>query len=417
MKKYLIVAIIVLSSLLQADYVMKYQMDSEVQTFMYHNDKSSKMINVSEGEKKEIYKVDKKTYIVSYENGKKIVIDMDEIRKMSQSMGYDASAYQEEIQKLQYKIKKTGKRVKVGGVRGEVWIVSGEEDGEKYKVEIVVTKDKKVVKSVRAMFNLFASMSGVSTESNYLEIQKGYVTIKADGMELKSFKEKKVSSSEYQLPKDVKKQKIPNFAKAKTKVLDSCYETVCCGKTSGESQVLAPALKSGFKGYSLVGSGICDTMGLGSLFGITSVEGALYKKKNDYIQVTLNMDDTEGGMLQSTKKNLDAGYSLPIDSIKNYSDKKRVNGVKVIQGELMPMKQETLEYIIDSKTSLTISRIRKDNKGISLIKVVDSSGGINLKKLQKSLKNQKTKESSKPTENKEQEVDVDQAVNLLKSFF
>jgi len=417
MKKYLIVVIMALSSLLQADYVMKYQMDTEVQTFMYHNDKSSKMINVSEGEKREIYKVGEKTYIVSYEDGKKTVIDMDKMRKMSQSMGYDVSAYQEETQKPQYKIKKTGKRVKVGGVGGEVWIISGEEDGEKYKVEMVVTKDKKVVKSVRAMFNLFASMSGVSTESNYLEIQKGYVTIKADGMELKSFKEKKVSSSEYKLPKDAKKQKIPNFAKAKTKALDSCYETVCCGKTSGESQVLAPVLKSSFKGYTLVGSGICDAMGLGSLFGVASVEGALYKKGNDYIQVTLNLDDTEGGMLRSTKKNLDAGRSLPIDSIKNYSDKKRVNGVKVIQGELMPMKQETLEYIIDSKTSLTISRIRKNNKGVSLIKVVDSSGGVNLKKLQKSLKNQKTKEASKPKENKEQEVDVDQAVNLLKSFF
>ncbi len=417
MKKYLLVAVAALTTLLQADYVMKYQMDTEAQTFMYHNDKSSKMINVSEGDKREIYRIGKKIYVVSYDDGKKTVIDMDEMRKMSQAMGGDPSQYHEAIEKPEYKIKKTGKRVKIAGIRGEVWVLSGEEDGEKYKTEVVVTKDKRVAKAVNAMFSTFSSMSGVSSESNYLEIQKGYVTIKAEGMELKSFKEKKVSSSEYQLPKDAKKQEVPNFAKMKTKAVESCYETVCCGKTSGESQVLASALKSSFKGYKLVGSGICDAMGLGSLFGITSVEGALYKKGDDFIQVTLNMDDEEGGMLRKTKKNLDAGYSLPVDSIKNYSDKKRVGGVKVIQGELMPMKQETIEYIIDSKTSLTISRIRKNNKGVSLIKVVDSSGGVNLKKLQKSLKKSKSEEASKPKEDKEADVDIDQAVNLLKSFF
>lgn len=415
MKKYLLASILVLTTLLQADYVMKYQIDGDEQIFMYHSESSSKLINSSEGEKNEIYKIGKKTYLVSYEGTNKTVLDMDEMRKMSQSFGYDASQYKEEIQKPQFKIKKTGKKMSVGGIKGEVWIVSGNDNGEKFTAEMVVSKDVKVVKTVRAMFGVFTSMSGDSAEDNFLEIQKGYVTIKADGMELKSFQDKKVPSSQYQLSKDTKKQKVPDFSKMKTKVIDSCYTQVCCGKTSGESKILASSLSNSFKGYSLVGSGVCDALGIASLLGIKSIEGALYSKNDDYIQVTLNMDDSQGGMLRDTKKNLDAGHSLGmVNKIKNYSDKKKINGVQVIQGELLPMKQETIEYIINSKTSLTISRIKKNSKGVSLMKVVSSDGGLNLKKLQDNLQNVK---ASEPQTNKIEEVDVDAAMNLLKSFF
>jgi len=420
MRKYLVIAVVFFATLLQADYILKYQMDTDEQTFMYHSDSRSKMVSMSDGEKSEIYKIGKKSYIVSYEGGQKTVVDMDAMKKMSQSMGYDASEYKEEMQKPNFKIKKTSKRVTVDGIKGQVWIVSGEDDGEKFKEEIVVTKDKKVVKSIRAMYQLFASMSGTPMEDSFLEIQKGYVTIKAPDMRLKSFSEKKVASSEYQLPKDAKGQKMPDFSKLKSKAVNTCYEQVCCGNVSAESRVLAPALKSSFKGYTLVGSGVCDVLGLGSLLGVNSVEGALYKRGKDYIQVSLNMDDTQGGILRDTKKNLDAGHSLGlVQGIKNYSDKKRVNGIKVIQGELLPMKQETLEYILDSKTTLTISRIRKNNKGISLIKIVSSSGGVNLKKLQNSLKSRKEdKTKGNKSENaKPDDIDIDKAANLLKSFF
>ncbi len=103
--------------------------------------------------------------------------------------------------------------LKVAGIAGEVWIVSGIYDGEKYKEEIVVTKNKKVVKIVRAMFNVFSSMSGAQIEENFYELQKGYVTTKADGLQLKSFSEKSIQSSEYELPKQSQKQKAPDSKK------------------------------------------------------------------------------------------------------------------------------------------------------------------------------------------------------------
>lgn len=212
MKKYFITVILLLVASLQADYVMQYQMDGQTQTFMYHSDNSSKMINSSDGHASEIYKIGEKTYIVSVENGKKKVIDTAEMRAMTESIGLDVSAYaKKQVEDIKYKINKTSKRVKVAGIRGEVWIVSGEQNGKKFKEEVVVTKDKEVAKVVRSMFKTFTSMSGVEIEDNFLEIQKGYVAIKADGMELKSFEEKQIASDEYQLPQDAQKQKMPNF--------------------------------------------------------------------------------------------------------------------------------------------------------------------------------------------------------------
>lgn len=416
MKKYLVLIVsIFMFTALQADYVLKYQMDTEEQTYMYHSDTQSKLTTGSGSDKSEIYKIGKKVYIVSYEGTKPTVMDLDEMKKMSQAFGgMDRSAYMEENKAPDYKIKKTGKKLVVGGVKGEVWIISGEEDGEKFSTEVVVSKDKKVAKAVKSMMETFTSMSGDVAEDNFLELQKGYVTIKADGMALKSFTSKSVPSSEYQLPSGAKKQQMPDLGKLKGTSADSCYEQVCCGNISAKSAVLKDALRDNFNGYKLVGSGVCDFMGLGSLLGINSVEGALFRKGSDNIQVTYNMDDKDGGILRKTKLNLDAGHSLGVvDSIKNYSDDKKVNGVPTIYGILMPLQQETLEYIIDSKTSLTISRLRKTGKEPSLYKVV-SSGGVNLKKLQASAKSQK---ASKPQSEKKEDVNIDEAVNMLKSFF
>jgi hypothetical protein len=421
MKVFLLVMMFILtSSTLQADYILKYKMDTETQTYMYHSDTQSKLVSGSGDERSEIYKVGKKIYIVSYEDGEKNIVDMDEMKKMSQAFGgMDSSAYTQKNEPLKYTIKKTGKKVKVGGIKGEIWIVSGEDNGEKFKEEVVVTNDKRVVKTIHAMFKALSAMSTEEIEDNLLEIQKGYVAIKADGMALESFSEKKVSSAVYQLPKDAKQQKMPDFSQisgksGKSKSMDGCYETVCCGQTSGKSTVLAPALKSSFNGYKLVGSSVCDFMGLGSLMNIKSVEGALYKRGNDNIQLTLSLDDSEGGILRSTKKNLQSGHPVGmVEDIKNYKESKQ-NGVKVISGILMPMNQETVEYLINSKTTLSITRIRKTNKEPSLTKVV-SSGGVNLNKLQASVASQQTSSSKKPM--KQEDVDVDKAVDMLKSFF
>ncbi len=410
MRKSFIIVLMALTTLLQADYILEYQMENDIQKFMYHSSTRSKMINHSDRDKSEIYKIGKKIYIVTDDNGKKNIVDVDDIRKMSKSMGFDASQYIQKQEKPKYKIKKTGKRVKVGGISGEIWVVSGTYNGEKFKDKIVVTKDKRVIKAIHAMYSMLGSIGGASVDDSFLEVQKGYVTIKADGMKLKSFSNKRIASSEYQLPKNAKKQQMPNIKKIKKDIVDSCYNKVCCGKTAGESKVLKSALNSSFKGYKLIGNGICDTLGFSSIFAQNSIEGALYKKGNRTIQITLNMNDTDGGIIRKTKKNLDSGHSAGmVKSIKNYTDNTSVQGCKLISATLMPMRQTTYEYIINSKTTLTISYIGKriDFKYIN--------GLVDLITLKKNLKVSKSaKKADKSITN---DVDVDDAVNLLKSFF
>ncbi len=432
--KTLVSVSLLAATLLQADYISTYDMDGETQTFLYHDSAHSKLINKSDGKSSSIYKIDKKTYILNKKNGKTEVMDMDEMKKLANAFGGGEPQHKKSQKAMpKFKIDKTGKRVTVGGIKGEVWIVSGKEDGKPFKEKLVVTNDKRVVKAIRAQMNMFLQMSGgeVDTSNNMFEIQKGYVTIKADGMELKSFKEKSLPKSVYQLPKNAQIKKMPDLGALfggggsnsdnpnQKGILDPCYTEVCCGKTAGEANVLADMLKPRSGGYELEGSGVCNALGLSSLFNIQSVEGALYKKGNDPIQVTLSLDDSSGGAVSKTKKQLDAGVSLMVHSMKDY--KKGVMGTASYQyAMLMPMKQQTLDIVIDSKTVLSITRIAKSGE-IDLISWAKRA--IDLDAFKKSPAKKETKKSQKSSNN-DSDLDknninenVDKAVNMLKSFF
>ena len=82
------------------------------------------------------------------EEGEKQIVDVDEMRAMKKSMGFDTSQYAKEAQEevKDYQVINTGKKVKVGGVRGEVFIVKGTYRGKTYEQELVLTSNKKVVK-------------------------------------------------------------------------------------------------------------------------------------------------------------------------------------------------------------------------------------------------------------------------------
>jgi len=224
MKKLFFIGAIVLSSMLSADYVLEYNMDGEIQRFMYHDASKAKLVTPSD-DSSAVYKIGDKTYIVSGSGKNKKIVDMDEMRAMVNSFGYDPSAYNQE-ETFKPKIKKTSKRVTVAGIKGYEWIVSVDDNGEESE-KVVVTNDKRVVKTVRAMKNLFTSMSGINTENNDLfEIEKGYVIIKANGLVLSSFKEKNIDKSEYTLPTDAQKQKMPKYDQKKMEALQKHLEEI-----------------------------------------------------------------------------------------------------------------------------------------------------------------------------------------------
>ena len=214
--KSLLFVLLMLATSLQADYITVYDMDGNTQTFMYHDINHAKVINKSGRESSSVYRIDKKIYLVSKKHGRTEVIDMDEMKKMMSSLGSKEQIKRDKKESMpKYSIKKTGKRVTVAGIKGEVWIVSGKEEGESFKETVVVTKDKRVVKTEHAKMKLFLMMGDSEEDAqNIFEIEKGYVTIKADGMILKSFKEKDLPKSEYKLPKDIKINKATDMLKS-----------------------------------------------------------------------------------------------------------------------------------------------------------------------------------------------------------
>ena len=214
-RTYFMAFLLLNTSALFADYITLYEMQDANQTFMYKDASHSKMITQHDDDESAVYKIGKKSYIVNERNGKKTVVDMDEMKAMMNSFGANTEAIKEDIKKKKesFHINKTGKKERVGGVSGELWIISGEDDGEKFEQEVVVSRDKRIAKSMHAMYAMIATLNDgdVDDTMNFLEVEKGYVVIKADGMKLISFTEKSVPDSEYELPKDAKKQKIPNL--------------------------------------------------------------------------------------------------------------------------------------------------------------------------------------------------------------
>ena len=205
-KKGLVLSTMAFVSLLNADYILEYQSSDAIQKFMYHSEGKAKLVNDSSDSSSSIYKIGKKTYIVT--GGK--IVDVDEMRAMAASFGYNPAEHIEN-NIPSFKIEKTSKRVKIAGVLGQVWIVSGSQDGEAFKEEVVVTNDSDIVTAIRSMSKLFTSMLGseASSDEFKLELEKGWVIIKAADMQLKSFKEIRVNAEEYQLPTTAKKQHIP----------------------------------------------------------------------------------------------------------------------------------------------------------------------------------------------------------------
>ena len=184
---------------LNADYILEYKMNDGIEKILYHNASTAKI--VTSNESSTIYKIKEKTYIV---NGNTIV-DAEEVGNL-------VNAYSEQnevkVEKPTYKIEKTSKRVKVAGISGVLWIITGEMEGKPYRQEVVVSNDARIVKVFETMNSMFSAMSGQNTDEIF-EITDGYVPIKMDEFELYSFKETSVKSSEYQLPKTAKKQSLP----------------------------------------------------------------------------------------------------------------------------------------------------------------------------------------------------------------
>ena len=200
MKKSIIFILMVLSPLIYADFVLVYDMETDKITYTYKNISTSKMINNSEDGIKGVYVIDDNVYLLRHTpSGIKIKIANNlKVKKRV----YDTTSYVAKQTKPNYKIRKTKRRKNIAGIDGEVWMVYGHDGGQVYSQYVVVTNNPKVVKVMRNMFIAYSKMDGEILDlQNIFEIEPGYMLIKTDSMQLKSFAEVNLSQNIYALPK------------------------------------------------------------------------------------------------------------------------------------------------------------------------------------------------------------------------
>jgi hypothetical protein len=450
-KKSLIIALIAMVTILQADYIVKYSMDGDTMEFMYKNSTTSKMVTSSEDGKVEIYHIKKNSYLVTHSEEGVNVVDINAMKAKAKEMGFDPSMYAEKREKPKYTIKKTGKRVKVGGIKGEEWIVKGKENGESYETKVVVTNNKNVVKTMRSMFRAISDMSsGMASGENPFEMKKGYVVIKADGMKLESFKSKSLSSSVYKLPKVTNTREAFNkrnkrntppkkVTKKRKRAVDTiaCYDNPCCGEIAGESVVLKPAIykNKGGTGSFLVDSATCKKNALGQRTEVAIIES---RENDDVILLTLILNDKNKGVVQRLIDDQSDYGSSNSTIIKQESVD--VNGNKAMYIRSRNTNQERMDIYLTNNATLSMARMYKDDWRRSF-EGWAQKGWISYRDLKKNIKNwnpskpippkKASSYASSPSSEKTKEVeevheeddsivsdsDVDNAVNLLKSFF
>jgi hypothetical protein len=185
----------------QADFIAKYKMGDEVYTFYYKDDAHRKLR--SEGDickNGELYGIGKKFYSVSFSNGHLVVMNLGKLKSFMDMMGAQNEIESEDVQTIadEYDIKKTGEVKKIGDIKAYKWILTAK-DGSGERITVYVTNDqnaKKVTNSMISMFGAFAP----DMDANAMEIEKGYVVVIGDGMELFNLKKISLPASTYKLP-------------------------------------------------------------------------------------------------------------------------------------------------------------------------------------------------------------------------
>lgn len=200
MKKIFIIILMTLPLLLHSDYVIVYNMDTDIITYTYKNNSTSKMVHTSKDGAKEIYVIDDNIYLV-HDTPSGIKIKDANNLKIKKRV-YDTNAYAAKQTKPNYEIRKTNRTKNIANIEGEVWMVFGRDGGQVYSQYVVVTDNPKVAKVMKNMYLAYSRKDGEILDlQNIFEIEPGYMLIKTDSMKLESFVEINLPETTYSLPK------------------------------------------------------------------------------------------------------------------------------------------------------------------------------------------------------------------------
>ncbi|GEM_PF-4357675 len=450
MKKVLAGAVLLGSMAAWADYTLVFEMKDpddpanvSESIFKYKDDRHGRVdMKVGDGGKKVTTSMlvrGDKAYMISYENGKPTVMDMDEMMKMASMFGgspeearSDAGAETSDVEWI-----RTGKHRTVGGIRGEVWEVRDRKSGERQ--EMVLTKDRDYVKAMKAYEQMMRRMSKgneSAMEEMFLDIKPGYAPLSmGQYMTLKSMNEKTVPAATFELPKNAAVHKNPFGAMfssgggkqtasgtdGRSGLEAACYDRVCCGQVQGDAEVLPKMVAKSAEGYRLEATAKCDFLGLGALLGVDSVEGAMYKKGDKAVTVTLEMDAKDKGNILKTKEASKHGGPAKVTGYRTGF----IGDYVYHYGVLQPMNVQELDVIVDGHTVVTISHpveqgkvplVRFAKEAVDFDAYASSAGEKPAKKRAEKPAAKAPQEDGEDTTEKINEG-VDKAVEMLKSFF
>jgi hypothetical protein len=293
MKRKIILATGLLTSMLWADFTLEYKMDDNINQLVQYKDAQHVMITTGNaGEQASQLLLGDKRYMVMKQDGKTKYIDMDVMMEQMKQMsakyaGMLGEVEKEESQESNFKIVKKGESKTVAGIKGQVWTVEHEEEGQKEQLNLVVTDDVKVVDAVHKYMNVMTQFTEGSGEedglSSLMNIEKGYVTIAFEGMELVKFDDADISDSVYALPADMDVGKKTGVSVEKPPLCPLVG-------SHGEAQQLSQMLKPEANGWKQLASATCLNMMK------MRIENAIYQKGDSYIHINLsiNVEDEKG---------------------------------------------------------------------------------------------------------------------------
>ncbi len=207
MKKKIILAAGLLTSVLWADFTLEYKMEGNMHQVVQYKDAKHVLIttnDASTGEGGAQLIVGNQRLMIIKQGGKTRYMDMNVMLAQMKQMSGEMQESSTKDEDADFKIVKKGESKTVAGIEAQVWTLEHEEDGKKEQLDIVVTDNKKVVDAIYKYLDIMIQTSSAGQEDDGLtaliKIAEGYATIEFDGMKLVKFDESDIADSVYALP-------------------------------------------------------------------------------------------------------------------------------------------------------------------------------------------------------------------------
>ena len=294
--KRILLSTIAIISFVFADFNLHYTLDGQEQMNIAYKDATHVKITTTNKNQRESSSqliVGNRHFIVMDKRGKKEYIDID---KLNQQFGQFGDMMQQQT-KPTFKVLKKGKYKKIAGIDVQKWLVEVNDNGHIGRTILFVTNNQEFVNALEKLSDAMDSFSGNDGQSNmfssFLDLQNGYAIVEAEGMHLNEFNTNNVDSSIFELS-----HKVSQPTKTIYKNVPTNFKACSLGSTGQKAVKMSPILSNTINDWKLIDNKTCiNVMGM-------RVEGAIYKKGNEFTRLTLSINvDGENGLIAKYKMN------------------------------------------------------------------------------------------------------------------